>query len=922
MSAVYLGSVAVETAARIAADVLEQDAATAATDAEVAALLSPITTTLSAVEARSALSITQAQQYRTTTDQASLMASVTPPPFAGRAPGYQPIVVSPSEQGQPIIGFGAALTDSAAYCLTSLLSSAQRATLLAELFSPTQANLSTVRIGFGRTDFQQSSAYTYDDMPSAGMTDPGLVNFSVVRDAARIIPTLQEILAINPRLRIIASVWNPPGWMCDTGNHLSSANHTVFATYLVKAVQAYATYGLPIYATTTVNEPSQNGYTAVEVADIGAKVGAAFVAAGLSTKVWAGDDNWNVATAYQDALMADAAASPYYDGFAWHGYAGTPCSAGALLTKYPSRSQHLVEMRTLLSQDWATSMQIIAGYVAIGSLRNGARSVTLWNMALDEAGLPNAGTTGRRGFITIPSSGSGVFVRNAEYYVLRHLAQFLQAGAVKVSSSSYGGYSSSYTTAWLAGYAGTAIESVAYLNPDGSVVLLAFNPTASAVTTVIMDARTGTGFPVTLAAGELSTFVWGTTRQSSPAGTPVTLTAPPARVLSASGQAGQVVLSWTMPATSPPVDRLVLNKGASTGAETALVTLPPTDTTYTDLIAAGGTAFYTITAVSAAGSTVSNEVTATATARTAPPAPTFTSVTPGNAQVTLAFAAVQTPAVTVTLTVRRSTTSGAETDLIVLPSNATSYVDTTVVNDTTYFYTVRAGNSTGNATSAELSTTPTTPAAPSIDALAQNVGANTGTTSWTHTVGNVGNRMLLVAVHNSGSGLTTNLPTSVTFGGVAMTQVPGSQVFSNSATARGVTLFYLVAPAVGAGTVLVSWNNTNQNWVCESISLKHVAQTSTFGTAATLATASGTSLSVNTTGAGVLDTVFSAVTIRTATNTPTGGGGQTQAYSGTPGATTVAAGDTQAGPVGTVASSYSWSVADNAALVAVPIHGA
>jgi glucosylceramidase len=54
--------------------------------------------------------------------------------------------------------------------------------------------------------------YTYDDMP-AGQSDPTLAYFSTTRDNAYIIPTLQQMLAINPAVSIIAKPWSPPAWM-------------------------------------------------------------------------------------------------------------------------------------------------------------------------------------------------------------------------------------------------------------------------------------------------------------------------------------------------------------------------------------------------------------------------------------------------------------------------------------------------------------------------------------------------------------------------------------------------------------------------------------------------------------------------------------------------------------------------------------
>ena len=54
--------------------------------------------------------------------------------------------------------------------------------------------------------------------------------------------------------------------------------------------------------------------------------------------------------------------------------------------------------------------------------------------------------------------------RNAEYYTLGHLARFVQPGAVRIASTSFG------TTGWNG-----QVMDVAFRNPDGSTVLVAHN---------------------------------------------------------------------------------------------------------------------------------------------------------------------------------------------------------------------------------------------------------------------------------------------------------------------------------------------------------------------------------------------------------------------------------------------------------------
>ena len=60
--------------------------------------------------------------------------------------------------------------------------------------------------------------------------------------------------------------------------------------------------------------------------------------------------------------------------------------------------------------------------------------------------------------------GGNTVTRNAEYYTLGHLARFVRPGAIRVASTSFG------TTGWNG-----QVMDVAFVNPDGSTVLVAHN---------------------------------------------------------------------------------------------------------------------------------------------------------------------------------------------------------------------------------------------------------------------------------------------------------------------------------------------------------------------------------------------------------------------------------------------------------------
>ena len=70
----------------------------------------------------------------------------------------------------------------------------------------------------------------------------------------------------------------------------------------------------------------------------------------------------------------------------------------------------------------------------IGATRGWAKSVILWNLALDENHGPHTGGCGDcRGVVTI-SSGSVTW--NVEYYALAHASRFTRPGARRIASTS------------------------------------------------------------------------------------------------------------------------------------------------------------------------------------------------------------------------------------------------------------------------------------------------------------------------------------------------------------------------------------------------------------------------------------------------------------------------------------------------------
>ena len=445
------------------------------------------------------------QVVETTGDQTMLLQVQPSVSFAsGGSSSGLVITVDATTQYQQMDGFGGSLTDSSAWLIWNQLSASQQTTLMQQLFSPSGGiGISFLRQPMGATDFSASGNYSCDDMPT-GQTDPNLTNFSVAHDAAYIIPLVKQALSINPNIKVVALPWSPPAWMKTTGTmnggNMNLAYLPSLAQYFVDFTQAYQQQGIPIYALSVQNEPlySTAGYPSEYLAAsdestfIASNLGPALSTAGLGTvKIFGYEHNWDN-TSYPESVLSSSAAQ-YIAGTSFHCYAGDPSAQSTVETAFPAKSIWFTECSGITSSTFSGDLVWNSENLLIGATRNWARSVSLWNLALDQNSGPRNGTCSNcRGVVTIDDTGSPANVTfNVEYYVLGHLGKFVLPGAHRINSNTFGAGS---------------IEDVAFQNPDGSLVLFVLNSASSAGTFTVSSQ--GQTFNYTLPAGAVATFEW------------------------------------------------------------------------------------------------------------------------------------------------------------------------------------------------------------------------------------------------------------------------------------------------------------------------------------------------------------------------------------------------------------------------------
>jgi glucosylceramidase len=415
------------------------------------------------------------------------------------------IQVDESIEYQQMDGFGAALTDSSAWLISNTLDVTQTTNLMNKLFSPTEGiGISYLRLPMGASEFVTSTHYTYDDLPP-GLTDTDLVSFSIAPDRAYIIPILRQARSVNPQLKLMASPWSAPAWMKSPetlyGGSLRPVYYGVYATYFVKFIQAYQAEGIPIDAVTVQNEPhhTDGSYPTMrmeaseQVDFVADYLGPAFDQAGIRTKILTWDHNWDE-PAYALEVLSDSRARRYAAGSAWHCYAGAPGAQTSVYEAHPDKNIYFTECT---GGDWDTDFVSVLVWnlrnLFIGAVRHWAKTVLLWNLALDENHGPhNGGCDNCRGVVTIHPDGTADY--SVEYYIIGHLSKFVTPGAHRIASNMYDGQ----------------IETIAFRNPNGSKVLIVLNSdTTSLPVDVNWSAR---HFSYDLPAQSVATFKWDRTR--------------------------------------------------------------------------------------------------------------------------------------------------------------------------------------------------------------------------------------------------------------------------------------------------------------------------------------------------------------------------------------------------------------------------
>lgn len=411
------------------------------------------------------------------------------------AAGY--FEVFPDTLYQTIAGFGGCFSEKGWDPIVKL-DALRRDSVLRALFDTSGCNFNNCRMSIGSNDFAENLSY-YSLNDSSGDYDMSAMSLS--RDSQRIIPFIKAAMVFQPDLAVWASPWCPPEWMKTDGHYYGGSTLkqdtqtlSAYALYLEKAVKAYRATGITITALAAQNEPTQgNGYSFPVCVWSPAQYAnfyknhllPRFKRDAVDVKLMWGTFCCGTYSDWIQTPMLDTAILNNISIFGLqHTLSGWAPSAFAA---YPGKQIYETETDCCHNNDWnggVIEFDLLATF-----LNAGAVQYSEWNMVLDKSGL-SGWYWKQASMITIDTSAKTITYTPA-FFGVKHWTHYIKLNARRIklvnSNSSLNG--------------GTS----AFLNPDGTIVLLAGNEAASPYQLSIKSGDRA--FTATLPAASFNTFV-------------------------------------------------------------------------------------------------------------------------------------------------------------------------------------------------------------------------------------------------------------------------------------------------------------------------------------------------------------------------------------------------------------------------------
>lgn len=377
---------------------------------------------------------------------------------------------------QTVDGFGGCFNELGWIAL-SKLEEKEREKVIYELFNTkTGCKFNFCRLPIGANDY---AAEWYSHNENDG--DYLMEKFSIERDYQYLIPYIKESLKHRSDMKLFASPWSPPTWMkfpkaYNYGRlRMEKEVLDAYALYFMKFIESYKEEGIDINQIHIQNEPlaDQKFPSCVWSGEqfrvfIKDHLGPLFEKEQVPAEIWFGTLNGPEEfsfmptgkfefpadyDSYVDTVLFDKDARKYIKGIGYQ-WAGK-----AHIQRTHESFPELKLMQTENECGTGTNTWDHARYV-FNLIRhyfsNGVNAYVYWNMILEPKGTSTWGWN-QNSLITVNPDTKEV-IYNPEFYVIKHFSHFITPGAVRLETKGH----------WTG-------ASLAFENPDGSIVIVASN---------------------------------------------------------------------------------------------------------------------------------------------------------------------------------------------------------------------------------------------------------------------------------------------------------------------------------------------------------------------------------------------------------------------------------------------------------------
>ncbi|EFP13061.1 hypothetical protein CRE_06915 [Caenorhabditis remanei] len=410
------------------------------------------------------------------------------------------LTIDSSKMYQTIQGFGSTFSDASGANLRSLPDKLAD-TVIRQYFSESGLNLQFGRVPIASSDFS-GRVYSYNDVSDDYM----MQNFNLTKeDFQWKIPYIQAAKKYNQNLKLFGAPWSAPGWMKTTkamsgpgalSGKAGDNYHKAYTTYFVRFLEEYAKSGISFWALSTQNQPTLGSdkknkiqstlFTAETQRDfIKSDLGPALKGSnvGKDVKVLIMDDNRGNLPKWADTVLNDRDAAPFVAGIGVHSYQDS--ESDKHLDETHKNHPNFFILGTEASEgggakdvsvdygSWDRAEDTVSDI--LDDLNNWVVGWTERNLILDAQGGPSwVSDFADAPIIAFPALAQ--FYKQPMFYAIAHFSHFIKPGAVRIDHS--------------LNVIELEVESSAFLNPDGSKVIVMVNKgslVATEHTVVVQD---------------------------------------------------------------------------------------------------------------------------------------------------------------------------------------------------------------------------------------------------------------------------------------------------------------------------------------------------------------------------------------------------------------------------------------------------